>query len=191
MFSLLQLILSLPQVEACAVVLHESSPLLAFVVASTSGDQRPALTSAERSASAEHRGDLLSPVKQRQEEPGGADGDLSRLILNQLSLLLPSYSVPDTLLLVPALCLTPHGEHHTHSYHPGETIMHLCLSFCLFYGRQSRHKGTCENIPKTETMFGVFTGRCQQTKADSAVLVAGTVSPLLLTTHLNTSWFQI
>uniref|UniRef100_A0A3Q3JDU7 AMP-dependent synthetase/ligase domain-containing protein n=1 Tax=Monopterus albus TaxID=43700 RepID=A0A3Q3JDU7_MONAL len=61
----------LPQVEACAVGLCEGSRLLAFVVASTSGDQK---------------------------------------ILKQLSLLLPSYSVPDTLILIPALSLTPHGE---------------------------------------------------------------------------------
>ncbi|XP_049911381.1 beta-alanine-activating enzyme [Epinephelus moara] len=114
--SLQQLIQSLPQVEACAVVLHEASRLLAFVVASTSGDQKAdsPLTSvpghAEQTASAERGEDLPSAVKHRQEEPGGTDGDLSRLILNQLSLLLPSYSVPDTLLLVPALCLTPHGK---------------------------------------------------------------------------------
>ncbi|XP_051233307.1 beta-alanine-activating enzyme isoform X1 [Dicentrarchus labrax] len=114
--SLQQLILSLPQVEACAVGLHEGIRLLAFVVASTSGDQKAAspLTSVqkhvERTASAEHREDLLSSGKQHQGEAGGADGDLSRLIRNQLSLLLPSYSVPDALVLVPALCLTPHGK---------------------------------------------------------------------------------
>uniref|UniRef100_A0A3Q1ALR7 Carrier domain-containing protein n=1 Tax=Amphiprion ocellaris TaxID=80972 RepID=A0A3Q1ALR7_AMPOC len=35
---------------------------------------------------------------------------LKRVILSQLSLLLPPHSVPDTLVLVPALCLTPHGK---------------------------------------------------------------------------------
>ncbi|XP_029285860.1 beta-alanine-activating enzyme [Cottoperca gobio] len=114
--SLQQLTSSLPQVEACAVCLYEASRLLAFVVASTSGDQKAAspLTSAQKHAeqtpSSEQREDLPPPVKHRQGETGGTDGDLSRLILNQLSLLLPSHSVPDTLLLVPALCLTPHGK---------------------------------------------------------------------------------
>uniref|UniRef100_A0A665VA80 Aminoadipate-semialdehyde dehydrogenase n=1 Tax=Echeneis naucrates TaxID=173247 RepID=A0A665VA80_ECHNA len=74
--SLQQLIVSLPQVEACAVGLHEGSRLLAFVVMSTSADQRA----------------------------------LHRLIVKQLSVLLPSYSVPDTLVQVPALCLTHHGK---------------------------------------------------------------------------------
>lgn len=100
---------------------YEGSRLLAFVVASTSGDQRAAspLTSVQKqaeqtpSASAEHRDDPHPAVSHHQEEAGGADGDLRRLILSQLSRLLPSYSVPDTLVLVPALCLTSHGEHQT------------------------------------------------------------------------------
>uniref|UniRef100_A0A7N8Y5N9 Aminoadipate-semialdehyde dehydrogenase n=1 Tax=Mastacembelus armatus TaxID=205130 RepID=A0A7N8Y5N9_9TELE len=95
--SLQQLILSLPQVEACAVCLHEVSRLLAFIVASTEG---------------------------------GTGGDLNRLIQNQLSSQLPSYSVPDKLVFVPALCLTPHGK-----------WLHI------------RHGSTHENIPNTETAF--------------------------------------
>lgn len=93
----LQLILSLPQVEACAVGLHEGFRLLAFVVPSRN-----------------------HPVHQRREHPelpppteektDGTDSDLRRLILTQLAQLLPSHSVPDTLLLIPALLLTPHGE---------------------------------------------------------------------------------
>ncbi|XP_069378484.1 beta-alanine-activating enzyme [Paralichthys olivaceus] len=113
-----QLILSLPQVEACAVGLLEGVRLLAFVVASTSGGQKaaaplpsPAQQHVEKSPSAlaQHRDDLHSPVLQR-EQTSSADGDLSRQIVDQLSLLLPSHSVPDTMLLVPALCLTPHGK---------------------------------------------------------------------------------
>lgn len=102
--------------------LHEGFRLLAFVVASTSGDQKaaPPLTSvqkhAEQTASTEHLEDLASPGNHHQGETGGADGDLSRLILSQLSLMLPSHSIPDTLVQVPALCLTPHGEHQTHSH---------------------------------------------------------------------------
>lgn len=121
---LLQLILSLPQVEACAVGLYEGLRLLAYVVASTSGDQKSAspLASVEQtpSASAEHREHLPSSVKPHRGATHGADENLSRLILNQLSLLLPSHSIPDTLVLVPALCLTPHGEHRTHSHLCGE-----------------------------------------------------------------------
>lgn len=112
---LLQLISSLPQVEACAVGLHEGFRLLAFVVASTSGDQTAAspLASVQKRVEQTH---LPAPAKRHQEETGGADGDLSRLILSQLSLLLPSHSVPDTLVVVPALCQTPHGERQTHSH---------------------------------------------------------------------------
>ncbi|XP_071343014.1 beta-alanine-activating enzyme [Trachinotus anak] len=116
--SLQQLIVSLPQVEACAVGLYEGFRLLAFVVASTSEDQRAAspLPSVQwrveksPAALAQHQDDLPSPEKHHQEDTGCADRDLCRLIVKQLSLLLPSYSVPDTLLLVPALCLTPHGK---------------------------------------------------------------------------------
>ena len=120
----LQLMLSLPQVEACAVGLYGGFRLLAFVVASAAGDQMAASASSsvqERaeqtsSASAERQQNLPLSVKHHLEEAGGADGDLKRLILNQLSLLLPSHGIPDTLVLVPALCLTPHGERQTHAH---------------------------------------------------------------------------
>ncbi|XP_022607126.1 acyl-CoA synthetase family member 4 [Seriola dumerili] len=116
-----QLIVSLPQVEACAVGLSDGSRLLAFVVASTSGDQTAAspLTSVQQceekspSGLGQYQDHLPSLVKHhphREEETGGADGELRRLIVDRLSLLLPSYSVPDTLVLVPALSLTRHGK---------------------------------------------------------------------------------
>lgn len=109
--SLLQLIVGLPQVEACAVCLYEASRLVSFVVASTCGDQRAASPSeqhlVEETAAAVSP---LSSVTQLQGRTGGADGDLRRLILKQLSLLLPSHCVPDTVVLVPSLCVTPHGE---------------------------------------------------------------------------------
>nr|XP_020459007.1 acyl-CoA synthetase family member 4 [Monopterus albus] len=116
--SLQQLILSLPQVEACAVGLCEGSRLLAFVVASTSGDQKvasPVPSVQQRveqtaSASAEHQEDLPAFITHHQVDLGSEGGDLRRQILKQLSLLLPSYSVPDTLILIPALSLTPHGK---------------------------------------------------------------------------------
>lgn len=101
----LQLILSLPQVEACAVALHQGLRLLAFVVPSRNypveGDHR------------DHPG-LPPPTEEETEtERDRVDGELRRLILDQLSLLLPAHSVPDTLLLIPALLFTPHGDRHT------------------------------------------------------------------------------
>ncbi|XP_041862300.1 beta-alanine-activating enzyme [Melanotaenia boesemani] len=112
-----QLMLSLPQVEACAVGLYEGVRLLAFVVASTAADQMAASSllsvqqrAEQTSASAEHQQNLPLSVKHHLDEAGSADGELKRLILNQLSLLLPSHSIPDTLVLVQALCLTPHGK---------------------------------------------------------------------------------
>ncbi|XP_008280210.1 beta-alanine-activating enzyme [Stegastes partitus] len=116
--SLQQLMLSLPQVEACAVGLHEGFRLLAFIVASTSGDQSAASTPssvqqrAEQtpSALAEHQEKLPSSAEHHLVETVDTDGDLKRFILSQLSLLLPPHSVPDTLVLVPALSLTSHGK---------------------------------------------------------------------------------
>lgn len=95
----LQLILGLPQVDACAVALHEGLRLLAFVVPS-------------RNQAVQQRRDPPEPPPPSGTEgtADGTDGRLRRLILDQLSLLLPSHSVPDTLLLIPALLLTPHGE---------------------------------------------------------------------------------
>lgn len=97
----LQLILSLPQVEACAVSLHQGLRLLAFVVPSRNHP-------AER----DHP-DLPPPTEEEETERDGTHGELRRLILDQLSLLLPAHSVPDTLLLIPALLFTPHGDRHT------------------------------------------------------------------------------
>ncbi|XP_049620063.1 beta-alanine-activating enzyme isoform X1 [Syngnathus scovelli] len=75
-----QLVSSLPEVESCAACLHESGRLLAFVV-------RPS-----------------------QEHGSPSSKDLSKDLLNQLTPLLPSYAIPDTLVCVQALPLTPHGK---------------------------------------------------------------------------------
>lgn len=96
----LQLITSLPQVEACAVGLHKGLRLLAFVVPSRN---QPVQRQRDHT-------ELAPPPEEKADGTDGTDGDLRRLILNQLSLLLPSHSIPDTLLLIPALLLTPHGE---------------------------------------------------------------------------------
>ncbi|XP_029001762.1 beta-alanine-activating enzyme [Betta splendens] len=110
--SIQQLIGTLPEVEACVVGLYKGSRLVAFVVPSTSGDQEAAsplspIRQRERrtpASSAERQEDASSPVAQRQSETGSAG------ILKQLSLLLPSYSVPDSVVLIPALLLTHHGK---------------------------------------------------------------------------------
>lgn len=117
----LQLILSLPQVEACAVGLHKGFRLLAFVVPSRNQPLRQQRDHPE----------LPPPI---EEKTGGTESDPRRLILNQLSLLLPSHSVPDTLLLIPELLLTPHGEEHAlsategHRFSASVLLMVLMLS---------------------------------------------------------------
>ncbi|XP_074525010.1 beta-alanine-activating enzyme [Halichoeres trimaculatus] len=104
--NLQQLIQTLPEVEACAVCLYKASHLLAFVVASTSGEQTSASVQELDGQTQLDQTRLLSPSEQTQ----AADRDQSRLILDQLSLLVPAYSVPDVLVLVQALSLTPHGK---------------------------------------------------------------------------------
>ncbi|XP_011472063.1 acyl-CoA synthetase family member 4 [Oryzias latipes] len=96
-----QLLLGLPEVAACALGLHSSSRLLAFVVSAGA---------AERRCSSSAELDLLSSVRQQSEEVRGAGGDGKRRILEQLSVLLPSHGIPDTLELLPALPVTPHGK---------------------------------------------------------------------------------
>uniref|UniRef100_A0A3P8UTR0 Aminoadipate-semialdehyde dehydrogenase n=1 Tax=Cynoglossus semilaevis TaxID=244447 RepID=A0A3P8UTR0_CYNSE len=58
--------------------------------------------------------DNVQQVRRRhQENTSSVEADLSRQIMKQVSLLLPSYSVPDAVVLLPALCLTAHGEFTT------------------------------------------------------------------------------
>ncbi|XP_061894551.1 beta-alanine-activating enzyme [Entelurus aequoreus] len=83
--NLQQLFMSLPEVEACVVSLHDKSRLLAFVV--TEACQKEAPPSSSR-----------------------CSGNPRQRLLEQLTPLLPSYGIPDTLVLVPALPLTPHGK---------------------------------------------------------------------------------
>ena len=87
--------MSLPEVDSCAVGLSQGSRLVAFVVASRSV----------------HQGELSRSVQ--QGEPEGSvpeDRALRRSLLQQLSLLVPGSSVPDSLVLVRALPLTAHGR---------------------------------------------------------------------------------
>uniref|UniRef100_A0A8C7MBT9 Aminoadipate-semialdehyde dehydrogenase n=2 Tax=Oncorhynchus kisutch TaxID=8019 RepID=A0A8C7MBT9_ONCKI len=98
--TLQQVVMSLPQVEACAVGLYEGSRLVAFVVAcSTSGEQK----ATHSSSPVEHQVEHL-------EETAPSTRGLQKAILHRLSQVLPSHSVPDTLVLVPALPLSSHGK---------------------------------------------------------------------------------
>ncbi|XP_041704698.2 beta-alanine-activating enzyme isoform X2 [Coregonus clupeaformis] len=98
--TLQQVVMSLPQVEACAVGLYEGSRLVAFVVVcSTSGEQNATHTPSPVEHQVEHR-----------EETAPSTRSLQKAILHRLSQLLPSHSVPDTLVLVPALPLSSHGK---------------------------------------------------------------------------------
>lgn len=103
----LQLICGLPEVEACTVLLHQRSRLLAFVVLSPLVDRAAASSPASVQRQEDQTGLLRTPA----EATGGADGDPGRHeVLRQLSLLLPAHSVPDAMVVVPALSHTPHGE---------------------------------------------------------------------------------
>lgn len=98
-----QVMMSLPQVESCAVGLFQGSRLVAFVVAPPSVHQ-VAMTP-------RHEGDRgPSPVLPEDQGRGEApDRVLRRAIFQQLSLLVPSAGMPDSLVQVPALPLTAHG----------------------------------------------------------------------------------
>jgi len=114
-----QALMSVPLVEACAVGLSEDSRLVAFVVASAaSGDQKAtsAFPSVQHqanqrsSAPVDSHGDLNPSNSHWQEELSTSTRGLRRAIRRSLSRLLPSPSVPDKVVVVPALPLTSHGE---------------------------------------------------------------------------------
>lgn len=86
---------SLPQVEAGAVGLHESR-LVAFVV--------PRIDT--RTESSEHQ---EQHVRSSTKDSPIFSRALEKEVLRGLSQLVPNHSIPDTVLLVPALPLTNHG----------------------------------------------------------------------------------
>lgn len=110
-----QVMMSLPQVESCAVGLFEGFRLVAFVVASPSIHQvatTPQQAELSLSVPRDHEGDWGSSADLPEEEEGGGEAPdrvLHRAVLQQLSLLVPSASIPDSLVLVPVLPLTAHG----------------------------------------------------------------------------------
>ncbi|XP_026880224.2 beta-alanine-activating enzyme isoform X2 [Electrophorus electricus] len=104
--NLQQAVESLPVVDACAVGLHEGSRLVAFVVPSESRN----VSSTERQERHVHgSSDALADV-QVSEDISFSCTSLEREVLQELSQLLPNHSLPDTVLLVPALPLTNHGK---------------------------------------------------------------------------------
>ncbi|KAJ3598949.1 hypothetical protein NHX12_032912 [Muraenolepis orangiensis] len=104
-----QVMMSLPEVDQCVVGLSQGSRLVAFVVASPSVHWVAPLSSVPRDG----EGDRVPSSADPSEDGGvGEDPDrvLQRAVLRQLSPLVPSASVPDSLVLVPALPLTAHGK---------------------------------------------------------------------------------
>ncbi|MCJ8743563.1 hypothetical protein PDJAM_G00095550 [Pangasius djambal] len=93
----------LPQVEAGVVGLHENSRLVAFVVPTTD----------TRTVSSEHSGTqeqhVRSSAKDSEDSRVSSRG-LEMEVLQGLSQLVPNHSIPDTVVLVPALPLTNHGK---------------------------------------------------------------------------------
>lgn len=89
---------SLPQVEAGVVGLHESGRLVAFVV--------PQIDT----KTLEHRGNQEEHVFSSTKDPHVSSRALEKEVLQGLSQLVPKHSVPDSILMVPALPLTNHGK---------------------------------------------------------------------------------
>lgn len=92
---------SLPQVEAGVVGLHKMGRLVAFVVPTLNRTM-----SSENSGNQEQH--VHSSTKAHDSLPVSSRV-LEKKVLRGLSHLVPSHSIPDTVLLVPALPLTNHG----------------------------------------------------------------------------------
>uniref|UniRef100_H2UT81 Aminoadipate-semialdehyde dehydrogenase n=1 Tax=Takifugu rubripes TaxID=31033 RepID=H2UT81_TAKRU len=144
--SVQQLMLRLPQVEACAVALQEGFRLLAFVV----------------------------------------------LVLNQLSLLLPSYSVPDALLLVPALPLTPHGKQNKYKIIVRMYVYHTLFTKLAVHGQEAL--GLPEDVTIDEDSNFLLSGG-DSLKAlhlhEDILAAAGEASPELLEIILDGTFSDV
>ncbi|XP_059923032.1 beta-alanine-activating enzyme isoform X1 [Gadus macrocephalus] len=110
-----QVMMSLPQVESCAVGLFKDLRLVAFVVASPSVHQvaaTPLQAELSLSVPGDHEGDrgFLADLPEDGSRSEAPIRVLHRVVLQQLSLLVPSASIPDSLVLVQALPLTAHGK---------------------------------------------------------------------------------
>ncbi|KAM6963032.1 beta-alanine-activating enzyme [Aplochiton taeniatus] len=116
--TLQQVVMSLNQVQCCAVGLYEGARLVAFIVPSTSEVPKGTLilpsarhqSDPSTSASSDDQESLAPYHTDHRETNDMSNKGLERAIIQRLSKLLPSYSMPDTLVLVPALPLTSHGK---------------------------------------------------------------------------------
>lgn len=88
----------LPEVDTAVVGLHDSSRLVAFVVPT----YKPRNISTEHKVYVHDNTEIL-------EDSSSSSVSLEMTVLQRLSQLVPSYSIPDTVLLVPQLPLTNHG----------------------------------------------------------------------------------
>lgn len=114
---------SLPQVEAGVVGLHKSSRLVAFVV--------PKIYT--RTMSSEHSSNQEQHMHSSTNDTANSHVSSRAVemeVLKGLSQLVPSHSVPDSLLLIPALPLTNHG---TMFYSPP-----VCITISFYW---SMHHG--------------------------------------------------
>ncbi|KAI4892535.1 hypothetical protein NFI96_024695 [Prochilodus magdalenae] len=103
---------SLPQVDTCVVGLHEDHRLVAFIVPATYSKA----TSSSKYGHLQEQHDSSSTGvsadvhKEISEDGSFTSKSLEKEVLLRLSQLLPSHSIPDTVLLVPALPVTNHGK---------------------------------------------------------------------------------
>ncbi|KAK3516500.1 hypothetical protein QTP70_019881 [Hemibagrus guttatus] len=95
---------NLPQVEVGVVGLHKSSRLVAFVVPKI----YTRTVSSEHSSNQEQR--MHTFTKGTENSSRVSSRAVEMEVLKELSQVVPSHSVPDTLLLIPALPLTNHGK---------------------------------------------------------------------------------
>ncbi|XP_066532812.1 beta-alanine-activating enzyme [Hoplias malabaricus] len=102
---------SLPHVGACVVGLHEGSRLVAFVVPTT---YKQTIFSSKSRDQQEQPGSSSTgvPTNVHKEvfDSSFSSRSLEKEILQGLSQLFPSHSIPDAVFLVPALPLTNHGK---------------------------------------------------------------------------------
>lgn len=91
---------SLPQVEAGVVALHKSGRLVAFAVPKIE-------TGPSHGGNQEHH---TGSSSKDPEDSSVSSRALEKEVLDGLSRLVPKHSIPDTVLLVPALPVTNHGK---------------------------------------------------------------------------------
>uniref|UniRef100_A0A3B1KH26 Aminoadipate-semialdehyde dehydrogenase n=1 Tax=Astyanax mexicanus TaxID=7994 RepID=A0A3B1KH26_ASTMX len=104
--ALQQIAESLPQVDSCVMGLHEGSRLVGFVVPTS----LPKNSNQQEQHNSRSTGGSTTVHNELSEDTSSASTSLEKEVLQRLSQLLPSHSVPDTVLLVAVLPLTNHGK---------------------------------------------------------------------------------